>query len=58
MNTRKVLGFRNGGLLVLAFGTLGACTSQPSEYAWSHLESGEYLFAFDDAAEKDLAVSP
>ncbi|MEQ8858402.1 MAG: hypothetical protein RIC56_07130 [Pseudomonadales bacterium] len=50
MNTPKPLGCRNASLLVLAFGTLSACTSQPSEYAWSHLESGEYLFAFDTQA--------
>ena len=46
----KAPGIWNCGLAVLAFGALGACSSQPSEYAWSHLESGEYLFAFDTQA--------
>lgn len=27
--------------------SLAACAHQPVEYGWSHLQSGEYLFAFD-----------
>lgn len=43
-------GIKNLSLMVLAVSALGACSSQPSEYAWSHLASGEYLFAFDTEA--------
>jgi hypothetical protein len=39
---------------------LAACSTQPTEFAWSHSASGEYLFAFDvrecgDHARNELA---
>ena len=41
------IGFSKSALIALSLSVLGACSHQPTEYAWSHHESGEYLFAFD-----------
>ena len=34
-------------VLVISALISGGCSHRPTEYSWSHLESGEYLFAFD-----------
>lgn len=43
-----------GPVLAAAF-LLTACSHQPVEYAWSHLESGEYLFAYDARSCEETA---
>lgn len=42
-----IIGFSKSALIAVCLSVLGACSHQQTEYAWSHHESGEYLFAFD-----------